>query len=141
MKLRTIFCVMVVGSVALIGCSDSSTTTPPLDTTPPLAPIILNASYANGYLGVWWESNIEPDLAGYNVYQIKDIKPVRLNQFLLHGQTMTAVQVETGTVHVYVTAVDFSGNESAPSSTKHAHVWRDSPGSNGGQGKKNRESL
>ena len=141
MKLRAILSVLVVASVALVGCSDSTTNPDNFDTTPPLAPVIVDATATNGYLGVWWEPNSEPDLAGYNVYRIDETKPVRLNQFILSGHNMTGVPVDAGQVSVYVTAVDLSGNESAPSSIKEVYaVHQPSGDSNDQDGKKERSN-
>ena len=101
--------------VGVWGCTD--TTTAP-DTTPPLAPHLDGATLENGAVGVWWEPNTEPDLAGYYVYVVKGGVP---QSAVPHAITSNSLVIdldgETGTVEVYVTATDVSGNESSPSAT------------------------
>lgn len=109
----------VVPTLALVGCGSDPTTIP--DTTPPLAPQLTGAIFDDGAVGVWWEPNTEPDLAGYNVYLVEN------------GVTRPAAPADSdknfivvptgstpGLVQVYLTAKDFTGNESSPSETMRA---------------------
>jgi hypothetical protein len=89
----------------------------PRDVFPPAAPAGLTGlSTANG-VELIWSPNPEPDLAGYNIYRIgPDGKPAKLNSELLRSPLYRDAAVTSGTRYTYrVTAVDKSGNESAPS--------------------------
>jgi|RhiMetdeSRZDD1v2_1073273.scaffolds.fasta_scaffold00020_91 hypothetical protein len=105
--------------VAFWGCGTDTTTTP--DTTPPLAPQLSGATLQDGIVGVWWQSNTEPDLAGYNVYLVENgvtrpaaTDPITSSYFVVDAGSTA------GPIQVYVTAIDYSGNESSPSGTLRA---------------------
>lgn len=92
-----------------------------IETTPPAAPTNLMASPRPGAVQLEWTTNIEPDLAGYNVYR-STTSPVTLgvplNSTALVAPAYTDSVVSAGTEYFYaVTAVDIYGNES-PLSTE-----------------------
>jgi|GEM_PF-4352968 len=120
MKLRIALLIVMTLTPALlvVGCSSSSSVATQPDTTPPLAPVILGARGADGILGVWWNEGNEPDLNGYNVYVTMGGIVTRLNNGPITENRYSAVVNTQGSVSVYVTAVDFSGNESSPSATQ-----------------------
>jgi hypothetical protein len=67
-----------------------------------------------------WSISGETDLAGYNVYRVEagasDTRPAKRNRELLPTPTFRDMSVVAGRGYTYsVTAVDRSGNESAPS--------------------------
>ena len=63
-----------------------------------------------------WTANTESDLAGYNVYRMEDHTVQRLNNELVRTSVFRDATAPPGkTLMYYVTAVDFSGNESKPS--------------------------
>jgi len=62
-----------------------------------------------------WDSNSEPDLAGYNIYRSSQsgFGYVRLNSTLIVGTTYTDTTIEAGQTYYYVsTAVNTSDLES-----------------------------
>jgi hypothetical protein len=104
--------------IGVWGCTD--TTTAP-DTTPPLAPHLDGATLNNGSVGVWWEPNTEPDLAGYYVYLVIDGTPQSAVPHPIADNSLVVdLNGSTGPVDVYVTAIDVSGNESSPSTSVRA---------------------
>lgn len=88
---------------------------PPPDTTPPDAPTGLQATPgAHGRVSLSWTANSDPDLAGYNIYIDGSLKGTA-------GASATSYTV-TDLVYgqnydFFITALDFSGNESPPSNT------------------------
>jgi hypothetical protein len=93
--------------------------TPP-DTVPPLPPVGLTATPGKRKITLTWTANVEPDLAGYNVYRSNSATGTftKLNTSLLTSATYTNSGLKTGTTWYYrVTAVDTSNNESAASAT------------------------
>ena len=121
-RFASLYALALVPALLLAGCGDEETTTGiPLDTTPPLSPVLEGTSGEDGWAYVWWKSNTEPDLDGYFVYEIRDGQPHRLNDFAQDSNYMS-IEAESGVVYVYVTAIDFSGNESSPSTTGKVHV-------------------
>ena len=63
-----------------------------------------------------WQANTESDLTGYNVYRKTNGSFQRVNTAPTLGPAFSDTTVATGTTYTYrVTAVDNSGNESAPS--------------------------
>ena len=122
-------------TIILSGCGLDSATTP--DTAPPQAPAISQAyAKGNGKAVVTWSPNTEVDLAGYNVYHVGPTSKV--NAAPIQTPYFVDENLPEGAVFYRVTAVDRSGNESAPSA-----IVRVSPGGpslsdvNGESGKKN----
>jgi len=103
---------VVVASIALSGCGLESSTTP--DTAPPQAPQI-TAAYAKGSdkAVIRWTAGSESDLAGYNVYLLSPL--TRVNAALVTAPEFVDTNLPVGDVFYRVTAVDRTGNESAPS--------------------------
>jgi hypothetical protein len=92
------------------------------DVFPPAAPTDLQA-VASGvgqppFVDLTWAPNIEPDLAGYNVYRRQEgQQPVKINTELVKTPSFRDRGVASGHKYFYsVTAVDLRGNESARSS-------------------------
>ncbi len=93
----------------------------PQDTTSPSAPANLTATPGDATVGLTWDANAEPDLAGYDVYRSTGT-PVDVNGTPLNGATLlqTTSYMDTGvtngtTYHYAVVAVDGANNASAPS--------------------------
>lgn len=93
------------------------------DQQPPAAPSGLAADEASSYsVGLSWEENSEEDLKGYNLYRGTEPDFVadsysRLATWLTGAAYRDRLELEPGTAYYYkATAVDQSGNESAPSS-------------------------
>ncbi len=94
------------------------------DTFPPAAPrglVVVPVPAQSGqsaYIELSWVINPETDLAGYNVYRSEDVgvPGTRVNPALLPAPTFRDMNAVPGRRYFYsVTAVDGSGNESAPS--------------------------
>ena len=126
MKRRFVMVLALLPLVAFWGCGTDTTTTP--DTTPPLAPQLGGATLQDGNVGVWWGANTEPDLAGYYVYYVENgvthsasTDPVISNYLLIDARNAS------GPVDVYVTAIDYSGNESSPSASMRASTQITTP--------------
>ena len=69
-----------------------------------------------------WDSNTEPDVLYYNIYESKDgqttwtmVNPTPINHTGMGTETWTKLGVSDGTYSWYGTAVDMSDNESDPS--------------------------
>lgn len=122
MKRSISFVMLALGlAIFAMGCGDSANSVA-LDTTPPLAPVMEGANKADGAIAVWWQPNAEADLDGYNVYVIENGVTDQVN---LHPVDESYYAIPTDgnhNVQVYVTAVDFSGNESSPSSTRNVGI-------------------
>ncbi len=85
------------------------------DAEPPAAPTGLTASAGDGIVWLSWNDNIEPDLAGYNIYRstTAGCNYEKLNSTLLSEPAYTDTTVHNGITYYYVvTAVDTSSNES-----------------------------
>ncbi len=112
-----LFAVDTVGNRSIPAESPSFTF---VDIVPPAPPTGVKAVLKNGRISLTWPRSRETDLAGYNVYRSNtpdgDFK-------LLTDTSLAADAVEhisdvnvPGTVHYYrITALDTTGNESAPS--------------------------
>lgn len=115
MRFRTIavFSFLIAFAVALAGCQSTDVTSVP-DTMPPLPPGAASGVCKDlSRVVLTWQPNQEADLAGYNVYQMSP--PRQINTSLVR-QTMFVTLPTTDAIMLYrVTAVDRSGNESAPS--------------------------
>ena len=87
------------------------------DIFPPAAPTGLTAVYSPGAVELLWTANTEPDLAGYYVYRHEGQgPPTKITKELLRTPLLRDATVQPGRAYAYqVTAVDLSGNESAPS--------------------------
>jgi len=101
------------------------------DTFPPAAPqglVVVPVPAQSGqpaYLELSWAISPETDVAGYNVYRSEDVGVLgtRLNPALLPAPTFRDMNAVPGRRYFYsVTAVDRSGNESAPSAAVSAAV-------------------
>jgi hypothetical protein len=96
----------------------------PKDTFPPAAPQGIVAATQPGTtpgsvaVELSWSINVEPDLAGYRVYRAEQegVRGALLTPELLPSPAYRDNSVQSGHRYWYtVTAVDRSGNESAPS--------------------------
>jgi Fibronectin type III domain len=89
----------------------------PSDVFPPAAPSGITGIHSAAGVELVWTPNTEPDLAGYNVYRMNpEGSFVKLNGRLLPTPFFTDHDIQPDQTYVYrVTAVDLSGNESAPS--------------------------
>lgn len=112
-------------SGANVESSDSNfLTITPRDTFPPAAPAGLVAVYlpavsgAPAHVDLSWSVSPEPDVAGYQVYRSEDsfTQGTLVSNHLLLTPAFRDMNVVSGRSYRYtVTAVDRSGNESAPS--------------------------
>jgi hypothetical protein len=102
--------------------SDRLTITP-RDTFPPSAPTNLTAASAGGAVSLFWPTNAERDVVGYNVYRAEGAATAgsqwtRLAGAVVARTTFRDDRVRVGTRYSYrITAVDRYGNESPPSAT------------------------
>lgn len=93
----------------------------PRDLYSPSAPTGISIAASPGRLSLFFPANPERDVAGYNLYRSTDPalpkeRWAKLNQSLLTRTTFQDESVETGKkYYYYLTAVDASGNQSAPS--------------------------
>lgn len=93
----------------------------PVDTYPPAPPSSITVAPAPGRLSLFFPANSEPDIAGYNIYRSTDSSQpkeawTKLTRTLLTKTTFADENVEPGKkYYYYLTAVDTSGNISAPS--------------------------
>lgn len=95
----------------------------PKDTFAPAAPTSITIASINAQVSLFWPSNAEPDLAGYNIYRAEEEnasaeKWIKLNPKLHTPTTFRDDRVMVGKQYFYrLTAVDVFGNESARSDT------------------------
>jgi hypothetical protein len=95
----------------------------PKDTFAPTAPTSITIASINGQVSLFWPSNPEADLAGYNIYRSEDEtasaeKWLKLNTRLHIPTTFRDERVQVGKRYFYqITALDTAGNESARSET------------------------
>ena len=93
----------------------------PRDVFAPSAPSTPSIVAAPGRISLFFPANPESDIAGYNIFRSDDgnlpkDRWTKLNPTLLTRTTFQDEKVEPGKRYFYyVTAVDFAGNESAPS--------------------------
>jgi hypothetical protein len=98
-------------------------TVTPKDTYAPAPPDSIKVASINAIVSLFWPSNSEPDLAGYNIYRSEDesLPPERWLKLTPRLHTPTTFRddkVQVGKKYYYqLTAVDTSGNESARSVT------------------------
>ncbi|MDM7859247.1 endonuclease [Alteromonas sp. ASW11-36] len=86
------------------------------DTTPPNAPTNLAAVSNDSTIALGWDSNIEPDLAGYHVYRstVAGSGYSRINAGIITTTSYTDTNVSPDTTYFYVvSAIDSSNNQSA----------------------------
>jgi predicted phage tail protein len=111
------------GGAQVESLNSNSVEVPARDIFPPAPPerpsIAPDPSF--GRLAIFFAVNKEPDVAGYNIYRSTDpnlpkSQWTKLNQSLLTRTSYQDERVESGkTYYYYLTAVDQSGNVSAPS--------------------------
>lgn len=89
----------------------------PKDVFPPATPAGLTGLYTSRAVELIWTPNLEPDLAGYNVYRREaGGQAVRLNSELVRSALYRDTTATPGHHYFYrITAVDMNGNESLPS--------------------------
>lgn len=93
----------------------------PKDIFPPSAPSALTVAAAPNNLSIFFALNPESDIAGYNIYRSTNPNQNKLEWTLLTSEpiktnTFKDNRVESGkTYYYYLTAIDTSGNTSAPS--------------------------
>jgi hypothetical protein len=91
------------------------------DVFPPAQPHEVQAVFSGPgqqkFIDVSWAPNLEPDLAGYNVYRSEEgASAVKLNAQLITSPSFRDEHVELGKTYVYsVSAVDLRNNESTKS--------------------------
>jgi len=107
-----------------IESNDSAAVTiTPKDIFPPSAPTSITIASINGVVSLFWPSNPEPDLAGYNIYRSEDEQAPPEKWVKLNAQLHTPTSFQDNKVQVekryfyQLTAVDNAGNESARSAT------------------------
>jgi len=86
----------------------------PVDKSPPLAPEGVTAKIVENKLKLVWKANLEEDLSHYNIYRSYDsVKFEKINEAPVKGLEFVDEKAEGGkTLWHYITAVDYSGNES-----------------------------
>jgi len=88
------------------------------DSFPPAAPSGVQAVYSavpeRPFIDLTWTPNMEPDLAGYNVYRhVANQPPVKINSELVKTPRFADPEIQKGMKYFYsVSAVDLRGNES-----------------------------
>ena len=93
----------------------------PADVFPPAIPSGLQAVFSgvgqSPFIDLTWNPNMDPDLAGYNVYRwAEGSAPERINTELVLISSFRDASVSSGHTYSYaVAAVDVRGNESARS--------------------------
>jgi hypothetical protein len=89
----------------------------PHDVYPPAVPTELSGVYTGEGVELIWAADVEADLAGYNVYRREANGSFqRLNRELVNTPIFRDSSTQAGRPYSYrVTAVDLTGNESAPS--------------------------
>ncbi len=101
--------------------NSNSLTVSRVDLFPPSAPSSLSIVAGIGRISIFFQTNPEPDIAGYHIYRSTDPdlpkdKWTKLNTELLTRTTYQDERVEAGKrYYFYVTAVDQAGNLSPPS--------------------------
>jgi hypothetical protein len=117
MKTRIALAAFLVLAVSLTGCMGDSVA--PNDTTAPAAPQGVTAASADLNWNLAWQTNTEPDVAGYYVYRtpITGTQQGTAQQLTTEAVASTQYQIpaESGQWQYVVRAVDTAGNVSAPS--------------------------
>ena len=127
---------LLLAPFLLVGCSShESGPLEAVDTAPPAAPIMNDARAVGTFAVLHWARNAETDVAGYNVYFFapdpgSDDSYTKLNSQLVTTTMYEVTGLTAGmTYNFKITAVDWSGNESAcsqPASVYVTDVERDS---------------
>lgn len=112
-----------VGGEPVESLNSNAVTAKPVDVFPPAPPgkPAAAGSATPPRMSIFFPTNSEKDLAGYNIYRSEDPNlPIaqwtKLNRNLLDRTTFQDEAVQTGKKYFYyVTAVDHAGNESKPS--------------------------
>jgi hypothetical protein len=128
--LYTIRSVVLVGDQPLESGDSAPAIVTPRDTFPPAVPqgvvaaVIAPSPSGSPEVDLSWSINVESDLAGYRVYRSEqqDDKGRLLTPDLLLSPAYRDTSVQPGHHWYSVTAVDRSGNESAPSAPVAAEV-------------------
>jgi fibronectin type 3 domain-containing protein len=95
----------------------------PLDIFPPAVPEGLSAVPTPQTIELAWTRNTEADFLGYNVFRSVDNSPFDKIAPLIELPTFTDSKIEAGKKYRYrVSAVDKTGNESAPSAPAEASI-------------------
>lgn len=103
------------------------------DITPPDAPAGVQARVTGGQVSLTWDANTEPDIAGYDIYEVLADDIVKVNDALVAQTTFVAGQPDALDDKLYsfqVVAVDASGNASQGSESIQAEVytpWMEQP--------------
>jgi fibronectin type 3 domain-containing protein len=93
----------------------------PIDTFPPAPPANVSATTGVNSIDVSWERNTEKDFKEYRVYRSAGEAPFEKIAEGLEGPSYSDAKLESGKRYRYrVTAVDQTGNESAPSTVVEA---------------------
>lgn len=130
---RTAAVTVAIAALTLVGCGSNDSSTAP-DTAPPLAPTAGSAHARHGKVSLTWNHNSEADLSGYNVYLAGRSGAVKLNEEVLDQNSFVHLASNSGSYRFRITAVDRSGNESAPSPMVPVQVSVSNPTENGGNG-------
>jgi fibronectin type 3 domain-containing protein/regulation of enolase protein 1 (concanavalin A-like superfamily) len=102
------------------GANATTSGTRTSDTVPPAMPSNPTSVGSTGSIALNWLNNIEADLAGYNVYRASapDGPFIKLNGSVLTSSDYTDLSAPVAAISYYrITAVDLTGNESAPALT------------------------
>jgi hypothetical protein len=95
----------------------------PRDTFAPVAPFTPTIASINAQVSLFWASNAEADLVGYNIYRAEEENTpaeqwLKLNQRIHTPTTFRDDRVQVGKRYFYrIAAVDNAGNESPRSET------------------------
>jgi len=113
----------------VIESSDSPAQTfKPVDRFPPSAPTAVQIASAAGIISLFWPSNPEGDVVGYNIYRAEsesapDDKWIKLNQSPIQATSFRDDRVQVGKRYYYrLTAIDRSGNEGPRSEIRSEEV-------------------
>jgi hypothetical protein len=107
--MKTSALVLIACSMLVVGCERLAGP----DFSAPAAPTGLYTETGDNFIELFWRSNVEGDVAGYNVY----VSPTYNGRYELIGSSSTGyfydAGARNGTTYYYaVTAYDFDGNES-----------------------------
>lgn len=101
--------------------NSNAITVSPRDIFPPSPPSAISAAAAPGRISIFFQTNPEPDIAGYNIFRSTDVNMAKdlwtkLNPELLTRTSYQDEKVESGRRYYYfLTAIDQTGNVSQPS--------------------------